>query len=201
MEAIRKGVEIFEKNRITCLSTDWSKSGIGYYLSQKHCKCDSTTPGCCKDGSRITLAGSRHLKPAESRYAPVEGEALAIIWSLKQTKYFTLGCNQLTIITDHKPLIKLFGDRTLDEIQNMRLFKLKEKSMHWMFKIVHRPGKLNFVADATSRNPTGDCIHDEEDDLLESEVAMISSLSHELKKFRAVTWERIQEEMQKDDLK
>ena len=35
IEAIRNGVEIFDKDRITCLSTDWSKSGIGYYLMQK----------------------------------------------------------------------------------------------------------------------------------------------------------------------
>ena len=36
---------------------------------------------------KITLAGSRFLRPAEKRYAyaPIEGEALAIAWSLEQS--------------------------------------------------------------------------------------------------------------------
>ena len=88
IEAIRNGVEIFDKDRITCLSTDWSKSGIGYYLMQKHCECQSEAPGCCTSGWRITLAGSRQLKSAETRYAPIEGEMLAVVWSLEQTRYF-----------------------------------------------------------------------------------------------------------------
>ena len=32
VEAIRKGVQIFEVNRRTCLRTDWSERGIGYFL-------------------------------------------------------------------------------------------------------------------------------------------------------------------------
>jgi len=120
--AIREGVEIFDLQRPTCLRTDWSKRGIGYFLLQKHCTCASITPDCCLDGWRITLAGSRFLTPTEQRYAPIEGEALAIAWSLEQTKYFTLGCHDLILATDHKPLTKLFGNRTLDEITNTRLF-------------------------------------------------------------------------------
>ena len=34
---IISGVKIFDKSRPTCLSTDWSKQGIGFWLSQKHC--------------------------------------------------------------------------------------------------------------------------------------------------------------------
>ena len=89
IQAIREGVEIYDPGRPTCLRTDYSDIGIGYFLSQKHCSCDGVTPGCCSTGWRITLAGSRFLNPAETRYAPVEGEALAIAWSLEQTKYFT----------------------------------------------------------------------------------------------------------------
>ena len=150
VEAIKQGVEIFDKNRKTCLPTDWSKLGIGYYLTQKHCSCPSDIPDCCDSGWRITLAGSRPLKSAEMRYAPVEGEALAVAWSLDQTRYFTQGCNDLLVLTDHKPLCKLLGDRSLDEIHNPRLLRLKEKTMRWQFRTVHVPGKENFVADARS---------------------------------------------------
>ena len=36
---IQEGVRIFDKNRLTCLATDWSKDGIGYWLFQKLCQC------------------------------------------------------------------------------------------------------------------------------------------------------------------
>ena len=114
VDAIKNGVEIFDPTRLTCLRPDWSQTGIGYFLCQKHCQCKSALPGCCEHGWRITLAGSRFLKPAETRYAPVEGEALAIAWSLEHTKFFSQGCDNLVIVTDHKPLVKLFGDRALD---------------------------------------------------------------------------------------
>lgn len=195
VEAIKSGVEIFDKNRTTALSTDWSKAGVGYYLSQKHCHCDLKIPDCCLDGWRITLAGSRQLKSAESRYAPIEGEALALVWGLNQTKYFTIGCKDLTVITDHKPLVKVFGDREMDEIQNMRLFKLREKTFPWKFDIIYHPGKTHFVADATSRNPVGEA---EDDDLSCSEITMVSSMTESMNKIRAVTWSRVKAEMQQD---
>ena len=32
VDAIRHGVEIFDPQRKTCLRTDWSKKGTGYYI-------------------------------------------------------------------------------------------------------------------------------------------------------------------------
>lgn len=152
--AIVKGVEIFDLTRKTCMRPDWSKQGIGYFLLQKHCSCASNLPDCCNDGWRIVLAGSRFLSSAEQRYAPIEGEALAVAWGLEQSKYFTQGCEDLIVVTDHKPLVKILGDRTLDEIPNTRLFRLKQRTLPWRFSIHHLPGKTNYAADATSRNPS-----------------------------------------------
>ena len=78
VKAIQEGVRIFEPSRTTVLSPDWSKTGIGYFLYQKCCKCASVTTNCCKNDWRITLAGSRFLNKAERNYWPVEGEALAV---------------------------------------------------------------------------------------------------------------------------
>ena len=58
VEAIRKGVEIFDTKKRTCLRPDWSKRGIGYFLLQQHCRCSSGLPDCCPGGWQITLAGS-----------------------------------------------------------------------------------------------------------------------------------------------
>ena len=77
------------------------------------------------------LAGSQFLNSAESRYVPVEGEALAVAWGLDQTKYFTQGCPNLLVVTDHKPLVKILGDRTLDKIVNPKLFRQKQRTGMW----------------------------------------------------------------------
>ena len=154
VDAIKHGVKIFDMTKKTCLRPDWSSRGIGYFLLQQHCGCSSDVPDCCPGGWRITLAGSRFLTSAEQRYAAVEGEALAVVWGLEQSKYFTQGCDNLIVVTDHKPPIKIFGDRTLDEISNTRLFRLKQRTLPWRFKIQHLPGRTNLAADATSRNPS-----------------------------------------------
>ena len=86
---------------------------------------------------------------------------MAIAWSLDQTKFFTQGSDNLVILTDHQPLVKVFGDATLDEISNRRLFKLKEKTSQWKFTVEHRPGKDNSFADATSRYPATSCTDDD----------------------------------------
>ncbi|KAJ8359136.1 hypothetical protein SKAU_G00156610 [Synaphobranchus kaupii] len=152
--AIREGVEIYDMQKRTCLRPDWSRRGIGYFLLQQHCGCPSGIPDCCPGGWRVTLAGSRFLSPTEQRYAAIEGEALAVAWGLEQTRYFTQGCDNLVVVTDHKPLVKIFGDHTLDEITNSRLFRLKQRTLPWRFDIVHLPGKSNHAADATSRHPS-----------------------------------------------
>jgi len=152
---IHHGVEIFDKSKPTCLATDWSKNGIGFWLFQKHCSCPTKKPFCCKTGWKVTLVGSRFTSGAESRYAPIEGEALAVVDALDKARHFTLGCSDLTIAVDHKPLLKTLGDRCLDDIPNPRLRNLKEKSLRYRFRVVHIPGVRHAAADALSRNPVG----------------------------------------------
>ena len=211
VNAIKKGVEIYDPARLTCLRPDWSQKGIGYFLSQKHCDCESTIPGCCEHGWRITLAGSRFLKPAETRYAPVEGEALAIAWSLEHTKYFTQGCDNLVVVTDHKPLVKLFTDRALDQITNSRLFSLKQRTLPWRFNVVYMPGKENKFSDATSRNPVS--CNDEDissseilagvmiDEPDEGGVDIVAFLpANDDQDIRAITWDIVKQETGSDEL-
>ena len=217
IKMIQDGVQIFDIKRKTCLRCDWSQEGIGYYLMQKHCSCDSNCPDCCEDGWRVTLCGSRFMKKAETRYAPIEGEALAVAWALEQTKFFTLGCNNLVVVVDHKPLTKVLGDRTLDEISNPRLFRIKQRTLPWIYDIYWMPGKCNSFSDAISRQPaTDEPASDDE----ASFVSLMNSFSHSdndghpvqcdiiddsanpnhiaalamsnLDKVFAITWERVQ---------
>jgi hypothetical protein len=66
-DEINRGVQIFDTNRSTCLATNYSRTGIGFWLFQKHCLCSSMKPFCCKDGWRVTQVGSRFTHAAESR--------------------------------------------------------------------------------------------------------------------------------------
>ena len=92
-------------------------------------------------------AGSRFTKPAESRYAPIEGEPLAVAYGLKQCKSFVMGCPNLIVAVDHKPLINILNNRALEKIENPRVLRLKENTLMFDFKIVHVPGKLNCISD------------------------------------------------------
>ena len=198
VKLIEKGVRIFDLSRRTCLRPDWSKRGIGYFLMQKHCACPKVIPDCCPTGWEVTLAGSRFLSDAEARYAAVEGEALAIAWGLEQTRYFTLGCKDLLVVTDHKPLLKIFSDRTLDEIPNPRLFRLKQRTLPWSFNIEYLPGKTNKAADATSRYPIADLqlnsvsIHDIHEQMIAENICSVAV------KVTAVSWKDIVRETMLD---
>ena len=152
---IDEGVRIFDKNKPTCLATDWSKDGIGFWLLQKHCNCEKLAPFCCRDGWQITLVGSRLTHAAESRYAPIEGEALAVADALDKARLFVLGCTNLIVAVDHKPLLKILGDRSLEDISNNRLRNLKEKTLRYKFHILHVPGAKHKAADDMSRYPSG----------------------------------------------
>ena len=64
------------------------------------------------------MARSQFLNKAEQNYWPTESEALAVAWVLHNSRFFTLDCKDLNVQMDHKLLVKLLGDRTLDEIDN-----------------------------------------------------------------------------------
>ena len=145
----------------------------------------------------MTLAGSRFLSSTEQRYAPIEGEALAVAWGLEQTRYFTQGCPNLIVVTDHKPLVKIFGDRTLDEISNTRLFRLKQRTLPWYFEVTYLPGKTNHAADATSRHPSP--LTEIPSLPLECEEhVMMASISREAELFTAISWSNLAIETSKD---
>ena len=55
------------------------------------------------------------------------------------------------VATDHKPLLKVLGDRKLEEVQNPRLLRIKEATLRWRLGLIHMPGNTQFWPDALSR--------------------------------------------------
>ena len=101
--------------------------------------------------------GKPIYSPCRISICPIEGEALAVAEALDRARYFVLGCDNLIIAVDHKPLLKIFTDRSFEDIANPRLRNLK-KTFRYRFSMVHIPGKNHFTPDALSRHPTGEKI-------------------------------------------
>ena len=47
---ITYGVKLFDTKHPTCLATDFSATGIGFFLLQKMRTCQSKVPPCCVNG-------------------------------------------------------------------------------------------------------------------------------------------------------
>ena len=76
VKAVKHGVKYFDPKRITHVSTDWNR---------------------ILPSAESVLCCSRYTSPAESRYSPLEGEGLEVVWSLFKAKYFVIGCENLIV--------------------------------------------------------------------------------------------------------
>jgi len=135
----------FDLTKPTRLSTDASRQGLGYVLQQLH-----------GDTWSLVQAGSRFLSDAESRYAIIELELLAVAWAVTKCRIFLAGLQHFTVVTDHNPLISILNNRRLDEIENPRLQRLKSRLMGYNLTAKWIKGKGNNAPDALSRNPVLD---------------------------------------------
>ena len=196
---ITEGLTFFDVKRKTAVVTDWSKTGIGFVILQKHCKCEdkSASSLCCLRGWRPVFCNSRHMDTKEQNYRPIEGEALAVEWALRKGKSFLLGNTDFDIVTDHKPLLKIFGDKPLDEVENPVLQKFKERIMPFSYQMRYIKGIKNH-ANVLSRYPS--VMPNQDDCSLSNEIAslMIASIDSETEDI-AITMEEIIEKGSKDE--
>ena len=63
-------------------------------------------------------------------------------WALRKGKLYLIGDPNFIIAVDHKPLPRALGDRNLTDIDNPRLFKLKERTLPYSFTMKHIPGAI-----------------------------------------------------------
>ena len=68
---------------------------------------------------------------------------MAVPDALDKTRYFVFGCSHLTIAVDYIPLLRIFGDRSLEEISNAKLRNLNLKTfaidLLWYTKLLTLP--------------------------------------------------------------
>ena len=106
---------------------------MGHILCQKHCSCpDKNNLNCCEEGWKVCSVGSRFCNNAKSNYSPTDGEFTALVDALEKTAYFTFGCSDLTVGTDHKPLISIVNETSLSELKIQRCSKDMESESQVM---------------------------------------------------------------------
>ena len=139
----------------TVLQTDASRlHGLGFALLQQ------------QEGVwRLIQCGSRFLQDAETRYAMVELEALAIYWAIKKCRLYLAGLPEFTVITDHSPLRTIFNDQTLDAVENPKVQGYKAKLSDYIFKVEWRKGSDHAIPDALSRAPVGEPEESDQEDV------------------------------------
>ena len=123
------------------VSADASSFGLGAVLLQKS-----------ENGEwRPVAYASRSLSETEIRYAQIEKEALAIVWSCEKFSDYILG-SRFDIETDHKPLVPLLSSKRLDNLPP-RVLRFRLRMAKYDYSISHVPGKFLYTADTLSRDP------------------------------------------------
>ncbi len=134
------------------VQVDASATGIGAVLAQ----------GSAGE-ERPVVYLSRKLLPRETRYSVVEKEGLAIKWSLDSLRYYLLG-REFDLETDHRALTWIQSMKD----HNARVTRWYLALQPYHFKIRHRPGRLNVVADYLSRFPASTRLGEGEGDVRKS---------------------------------
>ena len=101
-----------------------------------------------------------------------ELEMLAVVWATKKCRVYLQGLQHYEVLTDHKPLIPILNNKSLADMENPRLLRLKEKLLGYSFKAIWVRGKDHVVPDALSRSPVSQPTED--DVAMEIELCSIS---------------------------
>ena len=129
-------IAYFNQSEATEVIVDASPVGLGAVLTQKN---------------KVVAYASRALTAVESRYSQTEREALAVVWACEHLNVYPYGSPEFTVITDHKPLEKIWTKPK----PTLRIERWGIRLQPYKFKIKYRPGEEN-TADYLSRHPRED---------------------------------------------
>ena len=126
-------LQYYDVNKELTIQCDASQSGLGATMMQ--------------EGKPIAFA-SRALTDTETRYAQIEKELLAIVYSLEKFYQYTYG-RFVTVRSDHKPLEAIMKKplmRASKRLQGMML-----RLQKFDIEVRYQKGKEMYIADTLSR--------------------------------------------------
>ena len=130
------------------LTTDASPYGIGACLAHR-----VTDPKSGRSYLKPLSYASCSLKPAETRYAQIDREGLAVHWAVKHFSQF-LFCKKFELHTDCSALTRIFGPKNdLGGCAIGRLNRWAAALMMYDFVAYHIKGSENKICDSLSRLP------------------------------------------------
>ncbi|CAL8106073.1 unnamed protein product [Orchesella dallaii] len=133
----------FTPNQPIGISADASSVALGVVLFHKD-----------ENGHEKPIAyASKVLSQTEKRYSQIEKEGLAIIFGIKKFYKYLCG-RQFLLVTDHKPLLTIFGPKSqLPTYVATRLHHWSLYLSQFQYDVIYRKSADHGNADALSRVP------------------------------------------------
>ena len=126
-------LKFFDAAKPVTLECDASSVGLGAVLLQ--------------EGQPVAFA-SRALSATERNYAPIEWEALAVVFACEHFDSYILG-KHVTVYSDHKPLETILNKSILKAPK--RLQRMRLRLQRYELTVCHKSGKYMYISDALSR--------------------------------------------------
>ena len=129
----------FDMSKPTFIFADGHKTGLGAMLAQ----------GETRRSAKPVAFASRSTQGAEHNYPQIDLEAMAMDFGLRRFRQYIIGSpNEITVVTDHKPLDPIFNGKRKGSIRSEKI-KLRHQDIR--FHVVYEKGNLN-QADFMSRH-------------------------------------------------
>lgn len=149
-------LQFYDVNKLTTISVDASKKGMGAVLIQ--------------EGKPCAFA-SRSFTQAQENYSQIEKELVGVQFGIEKFSQFVYG-KHFIVETDHRPLIHIIK-KPLNDCP-ARLQRILIQLRKYDFELVFKPGKELILADTLSR-AFENKIFDENLDLeIDAQVCLIS---------------------------
>lgn len=151
-EALKKQIskapvlKYFNVTKPVTLQCDASETGLGCALLQ--------------DGQPVAFA-SRTMTQTERRYAQIEKELLSILFGCNRFHQYIAGKEDISVETDHQPLVSIFKKSILSAPKRLQCMILKLQKFN--ITLTYKKGSKMYLADTLSRAAQRTSKNDRED--------------------------------------